>query len=417
MTGSADGSTALTQLATALAVDPSVSSDPLRLRAVLLDLAPHDEDGAELLVLAARLSAPVLIAHGEPARAVRVLIERAGLRAEVAEQLVRCWAAASGTATDAAQAEFRQLARMPNRTARGPAECLVWPDGTVTIIMLTFDGLLITHRGTPIRTGEADWHVLAGPAAPLSRGAALTQISPDQAVVVWSDHTGIWTSTIGSGQAAGAVWATEPKLLDQPEHGEPRYPVAALPVAGNEPDVFWTSDRHTLFVTTSRAAGTSRRRQVTSPCADGERMSVLVSAGASDHTAWLGCLTDRGRILIARWDLQAADHGGWHLVPAAAESLACLTIASLAGGTSLLAMSTGGTVFTSDASAAYAGQPDWRRLRLPADLPSMRGVRSLSASACGDVGWATVTSPAGLWLLRLQRYGESAEFTEKVEIQ
>lgn len=409
---------ALAALVPVVAFDKSVISEPVRVRAALLDVAGEDESGIDQVVLSVRLGIPQLVTVGDIAGAQLRLVDVGGLRIDVARGVTAAWQAAlsvSGRAVGESDGELYQAlaAASPGGALRsvGPADCHVWPDGVVTMTVLSLDGLdLATVRPSSAGSGVA-WHQIATPNAPLSRSAILAGVTEARAAVFWTDNSGLWSRPLRR-RGLGETECADARIVDTPDNGQARYPMSALAVDGREIDVFWTVDRREIQVSTRTSLGTIERRLVPSPCESGERLSSLDCAVASETTAWLVAASDRGRLFTARWDVPGGDHDGWRQVHTPYSGVTAMTVVMLSAGPSILVGDPHGEIATIDAAGAYAGSGYWRPVKVPTPSSNLAGLTSLAASSHGDVAFAVATTAKQVHLIRLQRYEEVAEAVE-----
>jgi hypothetical protein len=132
-----------------------------------------------------------------------------------------------------------------------------------------------------------------------------------RAVVVWSDEDGAFAADVrrdGSGLAIGP-----PALIVPARDGRQiRHPIAALAVDQDSLDVFWSADRRRVHRSTWRPwAADAADLELPECCAPDERLTRLDVTRADDRTAWLAARTDRGRALVARWDLAGDQIDAW----------------------------------------------------------------------------------------------------------
>ena len=414
--------TAFECLADLVDIDKSLLGSPVRLQAALSDLAPHDHDGARQLIASVHLGVPSLLTDSRLADAVTLLVNRAGLRMEVAEHVVRAWSDALSGEVDPSDGgpvsrpeDFVAIPPSATRRLRssGPVQCLVWPDGAVSVAVLTMDGVLLATNSAPVREGQAQWHLVARPTAPLSRGIAATLLGDGAAMLLWSDRNGVWSRPIRRAAGFGAVEMGQVRLVSPPETAQARYPIAALRADSGDLDIFWSEDRHSLIATTLRTWSAPIHRQIGTPCAAGERLTLMDSAAETRTSAWLVSATDRSRLFLARWDVAGADHDGWRPLPMPAHPVIGVAAITLSAGPNILAASPSGQVSTIDVHRAYGGTGHWRSIRIPVALGD---IVSLAADARGDVSWGAVASARSVVLTRLQRYDDDVESTAAITV-
>lgn len=407
----------LTDLA---AFDKSLLSSPLRLQAALSDFAPHDDNGAQQLLDSMRLGVPSLVTGGRLADAVAVLVNRAGLRVELAERIIRAWSgalsdAAGGGLTGTSETFIPLISNTSTRQLKssGPVQCLAWPDGAVSTVVLTMDGILLATHEAPVREGRARWHLLATPTAPLSRGIAIALLDAGVAMLVWSDRNGVWGRPIRRPASSGSVEVGEVRLVSPPGTAQARYPIAAIRADSGDLDIFWSEDRHSLIATTVRPWVAPVHRQIATPCAAGERLTLMDGATGSRTSAWLACATDRGRLFLARWDVASADHDGWRPLPTPPHFVVGLAVVNLSAGPNILAASASGRVSMIDVHRGYGGTGGWSPVRMPAQFGD---VVSLAADARGDFGWSAVSCARSVMLSQLRRSDQDIELTQAITV-
>lgn len=420
----ASENSALDAIPAVVGYDRSLIFEPARIRAALLDLATDDEVGVELIVLSVRLNVPQLVMAQDEAAAQLQLVNSAGMRVEVARAHVAAWRHAlgvraggeDGTSTAGeGYLDLRGAAPAVELSALGPADCQVWADGSVSVLVLGMDGLTLATFDTPVCAGVATWHRIAAPQAPVSRAAIMVPVGPATSTIIWTDNSGLWSRPVRR-TSGGTIEIGDARIVDNPEAGQARYPIAALAVDGREIDMFWTVDRRQLLVSTRNGLGYLERRSVPSPCQATERLAVLDCAVASGATAWVAALTDRGRILLTRWDIGSGELDGWRVLSCPVADPRALTIVTLPAGTSLMVSNSRDPIGCADAAAAYAGAAVWSDLN-PSRPRRWTGLSSLAASSRGDVAWAVATVDGCLQLIRLQRYDETTTEIECLAVR
>jgi hypothetical protein len=418
-------STALSALESVVAFDRSLISEPARIRAALLDVATRDEIGVELVVISVRLGVPQLVTDGDATAAQLKLVDSAGVRVDIARGLVAAWQIALGidpgdgsrSADGELYGDIRAVAPTIALGVLGPADCHVWADGGVSVLVLGMDGLALTPLETPIRGGPVTWHAIATPNAPVSRAAIMARVTSATSTIIWTDNSGLWSRPVRRSTPGRSVEIGDARIIDTPDAGQARYPIAALAVDGREIDMFWTADRRELLVSTRNGLGEIERRTVPSPCEPPERLAALDCAVASETTAWIAVLTDRGRLLLARWDIPSGEQDGWRVVICPVSGLTAMTVVMLSAGASIIVSDSHGEIGSADAATAYAGSAHWRNLALPTSSGNLTGLSSLAASSHGDLAWAVATTDDSVHLIRLQRYAEVTEALECLVIR
>ncbi|GGN82491.1 hypothetical protein GCM10010112_59950 [Actinoplanes lobatus] len=368
-----DVSAATTALRTALRYDPSLAGEPDRLARALEDLLPGDDRTVALLVAAARAGVPELLAGGHADQARDRLTGYAGLRPEIAGQLLAAW---SGDDPDTP-------AESP-----GPPAAVALGDGPV-LALVTGSGVFTGSAGT--------WRRVASPPGATSRDVALAG-----GHVLWTGPGGVFAHRLTNGEPSlhphtGDKPSPHHHTGDEPRPyrhtgDEPRivaaadqvrYPLAAVCTDGGTIDVFWTPDRVRIEHAALRDWGGASSLAVP-PAPSGERLTALAAATVSGRTVWLAALTEAGTTAHARWDL-ATGIGDWTPVDPPAR-LATLTLA----GRWLLAYTVTGHLLAYDLDGAR----QWRSVDHPAGVArSTRAPHAIAATR--DL--LLVAGPSGTW--------------------
>jgi hypothetical protein len=382
-------------LATALDADPTFVTDPPRLGRALLDLSPYDRL-TRLLVLAAEVGVPALTAAGALADARDVLRDDLGLRLEVARWVAEAWAAArvavpadpsdrparSGLLPDPGSA----VPEGPARTAPGTPTVLrvgVGAGNRPLVAAVSHSGIFVTAPSGP---GPVTWRRVATPTAPGSRDVAL---APDPGgLVAYSSEEGVVARALscmdapatGSGIRLGEARVLVPTVGEQA-----RYPLLAARPDDMSVELLWTADRRQLRRALLRAwlPGVTADA-VPSPCGPQERLAGLHLARGDADPAWVLAVTDRGRLLVARWEIALESVGGWRPLDPPVP-VATATIALLAGTPVVLAGTAAGHLISADARVAGSGS--WHSVEAPADLPVPAPLRLLAATGGEETGW------------------------------
>jgi hypothetical protein len=422
-----------TALGAALRLDPTLAAEPARLRRALADLAPHDERGW-LLALGAALAVPELISQGQAAEAQARLADVCGCRPDAAAWALAAWALALG----------RDLPDGPSVPAGGTARgsvgapepagpsadgtlveepgapsalrVCVWPDGTPAAAVLTMRGVFVlTDVRVPAR---GRWRRVATVRSPLSRDVALA-VDAHRAEVVWTDHDGLHARSLRR-NTAGPLSLGGRRLLSTPPAGEQaRYPLAALSSGADTLSVVWSADRRDMARSWLPAAETALFAAATTA---GERLAGLDACAETERTAWLACRTDRGRILVARWDLTVADLGRWlPLDPPAVPVTAA--IIGLDGVPVLVAGTAAGELLSLDVRAAAAGEAAWHSIDRPEPVRSAAPARIVAAAAtvpqpgpAGTTGWLALAGTVGVHAMPVTRRGDIVECGDPIEV-
>ncbi|MBO3737809.1 hypothetical protein [Actinoplanes flavus] len=360
-----DVSAATSALGTALRYDPSLAAEPDRLARALEDLLPGDERTVALLVAAARAGVPELLAGGHAEQARDRLTGYAGLRPDIAGQLLAAW---SGDDT-AGSAD-----------SPGPPAAVALGDGPVLALV----------TGSGVFTGTAGaWRRVASPPGATSRDVAVAG-----GHVLWTGPGGVFARRLPT--AADDDPSRHRDTGDEPRvvatAGQVRYPLAAVCPDGGTVDVFWTPDRVRIEHAALRDWGGASSLAVP-PAPSGERLTALAAAAGSERTVWLAALTEAGTTAYARWDL-ATGIGGWTPVAPPAR-LATLTLA----GRWLLAYTVAGHLLAYDLDGAR----QWRSVDHPAGVARFaRAPHAIAATR--DL--LLVAGPSGTWTAPLDSHAE-----------
>jgi len=286
----------------------------------------------------------------------------------------------------------------------------VWPDGLVTPVVLSDTGVHLS-TGTDPRSATG-WRRLATPQTPLARDVALS-VAAAAGHVTWSDEDGLHVVRLSRGdpRQPGAVEPDSGRRVRVPgdETGGVRFPVTALSAQDGTLDLIWTADRHHLARATERP-GFPPEDPAALPrcCAPGERLRALDLAVESGQTAWLACATDRGRLLVARWDLRYDVHAPWRPVrlPVPAADMVAIVYAS--NQPTIILATRAGAIRACDArSAVEDGLVDWKTVRPPGPLRGRR-LQALAAADDDGAAWLAAASGSRTWYARLYYEGGRA---------
>lgn len=348
-----------------LQTDSTFAAEPRRLSRGLLDLLPHDDRAVRLLAVGAELGVPNLLAHGEPDAARRVLSEQAGLRPDIADWVVAVWRTAT---TD----EVR-----PAAGSGDVVRLAAWPNGVLMVVSRNARGIFAAAVG---RSGPTPWQKLATPLNDGISDVAVTR-NGERAVVVWPGAQGAHAAEVHCRQ--DVVTADTPRLVVEARDGVAlRGPITALTIDESLHHLVWSVDGHRLRRSTWRAWPADDPDDDLPACgAPGEKATRLDVGRASDDVAWLAAATDRGRILVTRWDIARDDIASWISVAVPGE---VVTVA-VAGSRVFAGMVTGEVVAVrADAVFARRG---WDAVTVRA--PGTRA-DSLAAAIVGDETWLAV---------------------------
>lgn len=431
------GGDADTALREALRLDPTLAAEPGRLRRALADLAPHDERGW-LLALGAALAVPELISQGQAAEALARLTDAAGCRADAADWALSAWALAlggelphgpaspagttspgpGGTPEPADPAGDGTAVEEPG--APSALRVCVWPDGTPGAAVLTMRGVFVL---TDIRVpARGRWRRAATVRSALSRDVALA-VDAHRAEVVWTDHDGLHARSLRRG-TAGPLSLGGPRLLAAPPAGDQaRYPLAALSSGAETFSVVWSADRRAMTLTEERSWLTAGEAvPLTAAAAAGERLAGLDACAETERTAWLACRTDRGRVLVARWDLTIAEVGRWLPLDPPAAPVAT-AIACLDGVPVLVAATAAGDLLSLDVRGALDNPAAWHSIDRPQRVRQAAPARIIAAAAPGPqpgsarkTGWLALAGQAGVQAAPITRHGDIVECGDPIDV-
>lgn len=422
-------------LCEALRLDPTLAAEPSRLRRALADLAPHDERGW-LLTLGAALAVPELISQGQAAEARARLADVGGCRPDAAAWALAAWAqalghdlpdgprgpAASPVPDDTPEPAGPAADGAPVEEPGAPSalRVCVWPDGMPAAAVVTMRGVFVlTDASVP---AKGRWRRAATVRSPLSRDVALTA-NADRAEVVWTDYTGLHARSLRR-SAAGPLSLGGPRLLGAPPAGEQaRYPLAALSCGADTLSVVWSSDRRALFLTEERSwLPASETAPLAVAASAGERLTGLDACAETERTAWLACRTDRGRILVTRWDLTVADLGRWRPLDPPAVPVAT-AVMCLDGAPVLIAATAAGDLLSLDVRTVAGGDAAWHSIDRPERVRQAPPARIIAAGAplpqpgaAAQPGWLTLAGHAGVQAMPVTRRGDIVECGAPIDV-
>lgn len=391
-----------------------VALQPERLERLLRDMLPFEDRAVELLVLGARTGVPLLVSSGQARDALHALTADIGLREEVSNWVVNRWAGGLGVApltpsgggTGRVAANLPSTPHVPTRqavsagdTPAGVAYARVTATSRGVIVAATdLDGVHIGILAAGAE--EVAWRRLASPRSAFARDVVLRR-SKDHVIALWSDHDGVSGRTIfddGDLQMGPVVM-----MLSATGGDEIRYPLTALPRHGTDQvELFWTHDRSTLQRTTCRPGEAGEPVALPPPCVGREKLQSLDAVEAGG-VAWLAALTDRGRIVVSRWDLDVDLHNSWH---SAAPPVTGLCGAALVprevGPPTLITLARDGRLLTLDLAADGNPEGDWRTV-VVGTVDTGLQYDSLSAVDDGDAVALVAAAGGGVWLWRYER--------------
>ncbi|MEV6527256.1 hypothetical protein AB0M43_35535 [Longispora sp. NPDC051575] len=390
-----------TALSTLLAMDATLAAEPDRLGRALTDLLPHDDHAVWLLSTGARFRLPTLLGAGTPDAvelARNALVEQAGLRSDVAAWVAHSWSAALGGHPTTGPVET------PSSRRPGPATAVrlaVWPDGSPLLAAVTDQGVFL---GVVNGSGAPAWLGVATPTAPNSRDVAIV-VDDVRGSVSWSDSGGVHTRRLArmgyGGGGADTVALSGPQVLVPAR--EPRYPLVVRFGTGGL-DVLWAADRsHLRRSLVSDWAPDAVDAPAPQP-GDLGRLTAMDLADGDGRTAWLAALTDRGHLLVSRWDLPLDDLAQWTAVPTPVQ-LVGVAVAARPGGAVVLGCTAAGHLLAVDARSAHGGTGRWRTVSPPDGVGPLTTATGLAAGSAGAGAWlAVLGTPAG-WLAPV-RFGD-----------
>ena len=174
-----------------------------------------------------------------------------------------------------------------------------------------------------------------------------------------------------------------PRQLLQLGEPQPRYPLVVRRSPDTDiVDITWTTDRQKL------QRSSIRRNQTTAdaialpgPCHGNERLVALDAATLSATTSVLIALTDRGRILVSRWDTAVDQYNTWTSVIAPVTNVTAIaTISPKPGRNALFAVTAQGKILCVELRETLLESWPWRSLGLPDGVPTVRQCTSLAAA-------------------------------------
>ncbi|MEW2593933.1 hypothetical protein AB0893_26310 [Micromonospora aurantiaca] len=346
-----------------LHTDPAFAAEPRRLSRGLLDLLPHDDRAVRLLTVGAELGVPNLLARGEPHAARRVLSEQAGLRPDIADWVVAVWRMAT---TD-------EVPPAPG-SGGGVVRLAAWRNGVLMVVSRNARGIF---AATVDSSGPTPWEKLATPSIDGNSDVAVT-MNGEQAVVVWPGAQGAQAAEVR--RRDDVLTAGTPRLVVEARDGvAPRGPITALTIDDSLHHLVWSVDGHRLRRSTWRAWPADDPDDDLPTCgAPGEKATRLDVGRASDDLAWLAAATDRGRILVTRWDLARDDIASWVSV-----ALPGKVVTVAVAGSRVFAGMVTGEVVAVRADAVFARR-GWAAVTVRG--PGTRA-DSLAAAIVGDETW------------------------------
>jgi hypothetical protein len=240
------------------------------------------------------------------------------------------------------------------------------------------------------------WRRVAEPTAAMSRDLAIASAG-HRTHLAWTDADGIHVSTLLRSRSprAGAVEIGMPWTVTVPEGLQPRFPLVAVTDGGGAVDLVWSADRAQLFrATTCTPHDTGYRQPLALPtgCMSGERLRALAACATSEKTAWLTGVTDRGRILAARWDRAYDLHGEWHGLEVPSVGALSVAAVRIKDRAVVIVAGSRGQLLSADLDVAIRARPMWHSVEPPAGAPSGPITAIAAVSGAGDPCLAVAAS-------------------------
>jgi hypothetical protein len=408
----------------ALDYDPTFLSDPVRLRRALCDLLPGDQRSVDLLIRAAELQVPVLVGAGRLQEALDRLLDAGGLRLEVSTWVLAAWLAALEVEAEIPERVDAPLAP-PSTTEATPPAVAPAPSASKTTEPVPFVRVVLaedrhallaaaTSSGFYVAALALDtaqpgsWRALAVPQSPLSRDLVLLRQADGSGRALWTDRTGVEESAIRMAKQPAPDRAGDVELhLGGPQRllnvgdVQTRYPLHAIAADGGDLlDVMWTADRQKLYRSTIRRQGSTSPPVELPPCCYGkERLMALVSVPRSTTDFWLVALTDRGRVLLTRWDARFDHYSDWTSAVAPVPAMAGVATLASPELATLFAVTAQAKVLSVDIRGSASESWPWRNLGRPDGIPETNHCTSVAAlaDAAGD-GHLVLVTGGQMWI-------------------
>ncbi|MFE7853872.1 hypothetical protein [Streptomyces sp. NPDC057403] len=130
----------------------------------------------------------------------------------------------------------------------------------------------------------------------------------------------------------------------------------------------------------------------------GERLGTLDVTLDTSRTAWLAAATERGALLLARWDLVYDVVEPWERLQCPLPAVRRAVLVRVAGRPTILAVAPDGTVLATDLRAAVARGAPWNAVEVPSGLRVLRATAGIVAVSDSD-GRARLAAASGnrLW--------------------
>lgn len=398
-------------LAWLLDADPSLRSDPERMRRGLADLVPDQDRAADLLVRSVELGAVDALSSGHAWEARALLVDRGGVRSDLASEAIAVWEAVQGPGPVArSQSELLDeheppagrltQVRVPTLTSSvstaSAANGEVPFGATIVSTGLCASGALAIAVGTPdglFAAALADgaltpWRRLASPSSPMSRAVCLVSTPQGHLWAIWSSERGIERRQLEvdrtenlAGQFETVLSMTDPTVLFRPGAGQPRYPLAASWSDREILDLFWTTDRQSLFRTSIR--GTERLldpAELPRPVRPPERLVALEVLPRDERDLVLAAMTDSHRILVTEWDITLDVVLTWRSVAAPVSNISDITLLHGTEGVQLLAALPDNRCFSVTVRETLSESWPWRQVAAPEGMPPGNSTRAIAAA-------------------------------------
>ncbi|MFJ3305044.1 hypothetical protein ACIPSA_18355 [Streptomyces sp. NPDC086549] len=262
-----------------------------------------------------------------------------------------------------------------------------------------------TGREHDLSSAEA-WHRLDTSSGDDACGVVLG-VTGAEGALAWSASDGLRVVRLTRGS------------LDQPGLTRPgpvhHHPVA-VPASAGAPlvalltdgalDVLWSPDRHTVHRLNERPgipAGPAEPRPELA--LRGERLGTLDIALESPKTAWLVATTERGALLLARWDLLYDVHEPWARPRCPLPTVRRAVVANVRGIPVVFVAAGEGRILAADARDAAADRAQWHVVEVPA---GSRGTATdvIAAADCDGRAWLAGAAHGRLWSTPLARTGQ-----------